>query len=343
METPPPEEINSTKPEPFPSMSTPALQSTAHSPNSLPRRPRRHTLARPDSALALLSDDLYNEDDTEEEQQEAFDRISDILSNLIQEANDAVHGIQREKAILTQQPKNVHKRSTYPSNSILLSRVSRIPRPSSSCSPSRKRMDTMDASAASPLSPPLTSASTSSSSSSVNTPSVRAETPSPPPPLLAAPSAPVSSVVKRARPVSMPVELRRRRDPLLESYERLDTHMALVESLSRDLAHPDSDKDDQDNTTPATSSRLSSALLSFFFLFVVVVVRGGHDCVGVFFRVGEYRCAYGANDDTQDQSEKHPFSSEHTIQAAVPAWCIHHTSSTSSYRAPQAPHPQIHL
>ncbi|KAI8647482.1 hypothetical protein BD408DRAFT_398837 [Parasitella parasitica] len=50
------------------------------------KRQRRYTIARPESALALLteSDDVLLENDQQ------FDRIADILSNLIQEANQAV-------------------------------------------------------------------------------------------------------------------------------------------------------------------------------------------------------------------------------------------------------------
>lgn len=53
------------------------------------KRHRRHTIARPASALALVSDSSASEDDSEDDHQ--FDRISDILSNLIQEANEAVN------------------------------------------------------------------------------------------------------------------------------------------------------------------------------------------------------------------------------------------------------------
>ncbi|KAK4510529.1 2-isopropylmalate synthase (Alpha-isopropylmalate synthase) (Alpha-IPM synthetase) [Mucor velutinosus] len=50
------------------------------------KRQRRYTIARPESALKMLTE---NNDALQEEDQQ-FDRISDILSNLIQEANQAV-------------------------------------------------------------------------------------------------------------------------------------------------------------------------------------------------------------------------------------------------------------
>ncbi|KAL0139906.1 hypothetical protein V8B55DRAFT_1563382 [Mucor lusitanicus] len=50
------------------------------------KRQRRYTIARPESALKLLTEN----DDALQEEDQQFDRISDILSNLIQEANQAV-------------------------------------------------------------------------------------------------------------------------------------------------------------------------------------------------------------------------------------------------------------
>ncbi|OBZ87972.1 hypothetical protein A0J61_03971 [Choanephora cucurbitarum] len=130
------------------------------------KRPRRHTITRPDSALELLSED----DSDEEIQQEALDRISDILANLIQEANEAVNGIEKERMMI----KSVS----------LDSRRSRIPRP--------KRLVIQPALLHS--APPTT----------------------------------------QTRPTK-----KKQSDPIIESFRRLDSSMAMVDSLSRDLASED--------------------------------------------------------------------------------------------------------
>ncbi|KAI8367188.1 hypothetical protein EDC96DRAFT_507218 [Choanephora cucurbitarum] len=138
------------------------------------KRPRRHTITRPDSALELLSED----DSDEEIQQQALDRISDILANLIQEANEAVNGIEKERMMI----KSVS----------LDSRRSRIPRP--------KRLV---------IQPTL---------------------------LHSAPPTTQTRPVKKRQPDTVQ---RRQPDPIIESFRRLDSSMAMVDSLSRDLASED--------------------------------------------------------------------------------------------------------
>ncbi|KAI9312928.1 hypothetical protein BX666DRAFT_786571 [Dichotomocladium elegans] len=131
MNTPPPEE-NTAKPDPIPSVSTPATFRHQH------------------------------------EDEASFERISDILSNLIKEANEAVQGIERERGRLAS-----HRRD---SNMKTVRTLSKLPRP--------KRLSL------------------------------------PPPP---SPRTPI--------------------EPLVESFKRLDSSMALVDSLSRDLAYTPSPRE----------------------------------------------------------------------------------------------------
>ncbi|KAG2206700.1 hypothetical protein INT47_003642 [Mucor saturninus] len=113
------------------------------------KRHRRHTIARPASALALVSDSSSSEDEDDNQ----FDRISDILSNLIQEANEAVNHDNNKvntpgsiplirklsSSAAVEQPKRVHRSRpvSYPSSSSLISARRRssattviVPRPS---------------------------------------------------------------------------------------------------------------------------------------------------------------------------------------------------------------------
>ncbi|KAI9352352.1 hypothetical protein BD770DRAFT_393284 [Pilaira anomala] len=261
-------------PEPMPSISTPihpyADTSTEFN-HQTNRRPRRHTIiTRPDSALGLSSD----MEDDEQEQQEAFDRISGILSSLIQEANEAVHGIEQERVQLlkstTSTTTTTTKRNTnkvFTSSTIItnnnLTEQSKIPRParrsrtlnthrrgsssSSSSSSSCTSHSTNTSSAL--LSPVSTSTSATLLSSSTRSPS------------------PIFSTLKKSttfrqsfRPIVVnnnTISTTSRRshtpknnkkhfhhhqlitDPITESFKRLDTSMAMVESLSRDLASPE--------------------------------------------------------------------------------------------------------
>ncbi|KAL0095338.1 hypothetical protein F4703DRAFT_1789000 [Phycomyces blakesleeanus] len=202
MNTPPPERSK-------PISSSPSLN-TYEAPHT---RPRRHTVARPESALGLLSGPAADDD---EDQQETFDRISDILSTLIQEANEAVHGIESERARLIKS-----------NNSIV---PSKLPRPKRTRTPSFHARDLPEYSIPiSPISPAPSPIPGTFSKRHSRSMSAR--------PL----SCPALAVRRSATPrlskrISSP--LIQQQDPLAESFKRLDSSMALVDSLSRDLASP---------------------------------------------------------------------------------------------------------
>ncbi|KAI9022819.1 hypothetical protein CLU79DRAFT_750918 [Phycomyces nitens] len=184
---------------PHPSASTPTFGA---SPAYTSERPRRHTITRPDSAMALLSDTSTDDEDI---QQEAFDRISGILSNLIQEANDAVNGIEIERVQMMNRAKSTDSHITR----------SRLPRPKK---PFKR--------------PSSIHSSSSSDSFSLATPDTfLSRSPSP-----QHPTAPLLATKRSITPLKRTATQPKLQDPLLESFKRLDSSMALVESLSRDLA-----------------------------------------------------------------------------------------------------------
>ncbi|KAJ8662683.1 hypothetical protein O0I10_001647 [Lichtheimia ornata] len=189
MNTPPPEQDTFIKPDPFFSVSTPIvpLPNTTTTASTVTTtgsssRPRRYT--QPTRTAPKDERHFEKEDNHDDE----LDRISDILANLIREANDAVHGLERERGKILEQQQQ--RRSVRTS--------SRLPRPKSFSS---------------------SSSLIATSSSSNNTMSV----PPPHPPLRRRPFPP---------PHPPPIETA----PLLESFQRLDTSMAMVDSLSRDLS-----------------------------------------------------------------------------------------------------------
>lgn len=209
----------------MPSMSTPISSYTdTTTDTSTDRRRRRHTIIhRPDSAMGLLS-----EDEEQQEQQETFDRISGILSSLIQEANEAVHGQDR---VLTPTPH--HSRFT---SSTIITDTSKIPRPYNN----RKR-------------PSITHVRNVSNSSSSSTTSSNLFSPPISATSISRSPSPINRKLRHVvlRPRSCPVINGRRSmtpihkrnnsnliDPITESFKRLDSSMALVDSLSRDLATP---------------------------------------------------------------------------------------------------------
>ncbi|KAI8384603.1 uncharacterized protein BYT42DRAFT_267402 [Radiomyces spectabilis] len=241
-------------PDPMPSMSTP-VQMTPTLSLTTQRSRRRHTITRPDSALALLSnstadstDDEAEDDCSEMDQQQRFDRISDILSNLIQEANEAVNNnTPKERSSMMTRP---FRYSAPPitapalrrSTSIVTS--SKLPRPKHSRAShtpvivhARDSSLSCTSSCSSPtalFSPPHTIPSSSSSTATSPTP-----------------ASPVKKTYFRhmnGRPLSCPAPIRRSKtprsvkrsmvqvqSPLLESFKQLDSSIALVDSLSRDL------------------------------------------------------------------------------------------------------------
>ncbi|KAF7722535.1 hypothetical protein EC973_003062 [Apophysomyces ossiformis] len=248
--------------QPNSSVSTPTVKANVSHNND---RRRRHTITRPDSALALLSDDMGDTDE-DEEQQGTFDRISDILSNLIQEANDAVNSIEHERAQLLQnaaKSKSMYSLPTPP-------RPSRLPRPKSRAShtPSTTRhrassiylsSSNSSSSAVDLFLPSLPPSPTSTATSSSRSPS----------PTLA--KRPISHQIYPSRRSMTPrIDSSKRsstssviklQEPVLESFKRLDTSLALVDSLSRDLATQQEHSTSLPSTTPAVHSRLTVFLL----------------------------------------------------------------------------------
>ncbi|KAG1471425.1 hypothetical protein G6F56_002127 [Rhizopus delemar] len=164
--------------------------------------PQKHTITRPDSAIALLSD---IEDDDDVEQEETFDRISGILESLIQEANEAVKGIEQEREHFVKKPSVLTKRSskTPKTTHHLLNKQNSEPRRT------RKRSSHTPMSAHSALKKPLFRQSGSRPRS-------------------------CSALLPRR-----PKQQQRHKcvhDSIKESFERLDNSIALVDSISRDLA-----------------------------------------------------------------------------------------------------------
>lgn len=150
------------------------------------KRHRRHTIARPVSALALISDSSSS--DSEDDHQ--FDRISDILTNLIQEANEAVNDDNKDSIPL------IRKLSV--SSSVIDVKPKRVHRTNS----------------ARPVSYP------SSSSLSVRRRS----------------ATPLNTIATTTTTMSTTTRKTGGTNALLESFKRLDSSLAIIDSLSRDLA-----------------------------------------------------------------------------------------------------------
>lgn len=234
------------------------------------------------------------QDDDDGEQQEAFNRISGILSNLLEEANNAIHGVENEN---NSDADAFEKREETDYNSCNIRSSSPTQRRSRHMHPSRLPRPIYTHPRR------LSNLSIASSSSSVHsqadplfspTPSISSRATSPTMSIESRPSSPQKSptmIVKKrtSRPLSCPMLMARRpsgegtrqqqqqrirrasavvlRDPLVESYKRLDSSMALVESLSRDLAA--SDKKMQQTKQHQSSSALRlSALLILPFLHI---------------------------------------------------------------------------
>ncbi|KAI9321307.1 hypothetical protein BX666DRAFT_1900744 [Dichotomocladium elegans] len=264
MDTPPLE-----KPFPFaplPSMSTPAKPAQ----HLLEKRPRRHTINRPDSALGHIPEACASEDDTE-----AFDRISGILSSLLQEAKDAIHGsVDTERSETAPLNGNSHNDRRHSNVQPLGITRNSTEASATTYSSENNGSHTRDSSTSSTF-----SSSATDSSSSIDTPnSLFAMTP----PMTPKPVAPLSRIKKSARPLSCPMVFRTStnvsatvasqnstlrqavslRDPLAESYKRLDQSLAAVDSLSRDLV-PREEASSFSSTDLVPSSSSAVANISF--------------------------------------------------------------------------------
>lgn len=269
----------------MPSISTPIHPSDA-STEVNNRRPRRHTLiTRPDSALGLSSD---TEDD-EQEQQEAFDRISGILSSLIQEANEAVNDIEQERQFLKKRPSKTPK--LFTSSTIITNHPqdqSKIPRPRKSRTlntTSSHYRNSSSSSCTSTHSTNTTSALFSPVSTSTSATLSRSPSPTTLPnfkkqlfrhhTVLRPRSCPVINVPNNRRSITPKHKksnshLNYLSDPITESFKRLDTSMALVESLSRDLATP----------TPPTEISNNN---NYTFLLLVPLLHIPHSLITMMF------------------------------------------------------------
>ncbi|CAO3597344.1 unnamed protein product [Absidia cylindrospora] len=309
MNTPPPES-EFPKPEPVPSFSMPVLQPPLANASPPPNyRRRRHTITQPDASIELLPDGVDNE-----HEDQALDRISGILSTLLQEANKAVqnNGVKSfspnnsrnssrprpHSALLRSSTTTNNNTSSSRPKSILS--LSRLPRPTRSSQHQRTHdrhsSISSSTSSASLFSPAPTTAESPITASSMEQQSNyflnHQQTCDknnnyhhdddiidllPTEMLQESPSASLFEPIYNSG-TDMIDETRRTRDdydtnqfepssatttqyilprfddPLMESFRRLDSSMAMVESLSRDLAQQQQNYDDDDEMGSLTAT-----------------------------------------------------------------------------------------
>ncbi|KAG1137559.1 hypothetical protein G6F37_011122 [Rhizopus arrhizus] len=191
---------------------------------------------RSDSALGLLSD-IEHSDHDDMEQQESFDRIYNILSDLIQEANEAVHDGNKERVNLS--PKK--SASSSPSNKLKTRQLSETRRTRKTKISHLPRKHTRNSSLSSISSagsnqPRVSSPIPTSSSSSTSLPSpvtlnkkaLFRHTP------LRSKSTPINSQ-RRSQTPRPNKRTRYSEDSVTASFKRLDDSIALVSSLSQHL------------------------------------------------------------------------------------------------------------
>jgi hypothetical protein len=191
--------------------------------DSSTKRHRRHTIARPASAMALLSDPLLDDDEDHQ-----FDRISDILSNLLQEANEAVGN----KSTTTT---NSSSSSSGGGSSSSIPMVRKL---SSSSSSERQYHQRKRPNRSRPVSYP----------SSLR----RSKTP-------LSNSMKLIQSSNTARKYSASACEQRQDSVLLESFKRLDSSLAVIDSLSRELVpnQPKVPKKNRKNNTKTKTKSLS--------------------------------------------------------------------------------------
>ncbi|KAI7886116.1 hypothetical protein K492DRAFT_203442 [Lichtheimia hyalospora FSU 10163] len=218
---------------PVPSMSTPTFTMTTRH-YSLEPRQRRHTIHRPEPILEQVPE-------THDEEQ-TFERISGILSTLLQEANNAVNAIEYKQAPRWMQKNDNSDMMIQPLQSIskqispidLPSNTNTIQQHSNGC-------DNDSSSSTTRSSPELSPSS--ESSTVLSTPTTLDSTPT----LLWRKGS--ATINKITYPMTDSSSAQHRgtllRGSLVESYKRHDTSMALVDSLSRDLASSDEQDADQ--------------------------------------------------------------------------------------------------
>ncbi|KAJ8653813.1 hypothetical protein O0I10_010494 [Lichtheimia ornata] len=263
--------------------------------------------------MSLYPESCFEKDDDDDdgEQQEAFNRISGILSNLLEEANNAIHGVENENnsdadASDKRVQEDYNSCSSTSTNNIRPSspaqqrgsrhmHPSRLPRPIYTQSRRLSNLSIASSSSSSqaePLFSPTPSTSSRATSPTMSRPSSPLKPTSTTTAAAAAAAPSPTMVVKKrtSRPLSCPMLMARRssgegvvvgmrqqqqqrmrrasavvlRDPLVESYKRLDSSMALVESLSRDLAASDrkmQQAKQQLLVQPSSALRLSALLI----------------------------------------------------------------------------------
>ncbi|KAI8344661.1 hypothetical protein BC941DRAFT_409281 [Chlamydoabsidia padenii] len=232
MNTPPPENSFPML-DLVPSLSMPVLQPVEST--TITKR-RRHTITRPDGAL------LSDHSDQDESEDQALDRISDILSHLIQQANDAV---QNHQCTNKSRSSHGHASSTRSRSTLV---ASRLPRPKSRSSQywihDRHSSISSTASSNSLFSPVLTMESPMTASSIEHNGTLH---PFGIPPCTLSNRNDMELYKRAPSPNTFD-------HPLMESFRRLDTSMALVDSLSRDLAQQEEEEKDSgnNNTTKFT-------------------------------------------------------------------------------------------
>ncbi|ORZ23007.1 hypothetical protein BCR42DRAFT_127432 [Absidia repens] len=309
MNTPPPES-EFPKPEPVPSFSMPVVQSPLTNTSPPPNyRRRRHTITRPDASVELQPDGVGDE-----HEDQALDRISGILSTLLQEANEAVQN-NSAKSFSSSNPRTSSRprphsallrsstllNSNTPSSrpkSILS--LSRLPRPTRS-SQYQRTHDRQSSLSSSTSSVSLFSPVPTTAESPITASSVEQQSNyflnhqqtydknsnnnhdddiidiSPTEMLQESPSASLFEPIYHSgndmfdetrhtrddydtnqfEPSSAQTTqyiLPRYDDPLMESFRRLDSSMAMVESLSRDLAQQQQNYDEDDETASLTAT-----------------------------------------------------------------------------------------
>ena len=326
------------RPVPFPSSSTPCfplndtvindknsnssdLSNTkndkTNSKNEIKKQRRRHTiLTRPDDDILENNKDADYNDNEDDHEEESFDRISGILSNLIQEANNAVNGIEQERGALwsnknkhryssasmsTSTPSDLPPRPKSSLSTCSIRQASRLPRPRKTSTSLHERNDSTSSHASSiesssssltissaPFSPNQLQSlqQTICSPTTTETSSCSEKSPFLPPssPLISRHHERSNShSLSSARPLSCPTfalpptrennnKKKKRTSLLLESFKRLDTSMALVDSLSKDLAEQ-REQEEEENTTRR----------AFNALFLVPILHIPHALVSILF------------------------------------------------------------
>ncbi|KAI8365815.1 hypothetical protein EDC96DRAFT_182439 [Choanephora cucurbitarum] len=181
-----------------------------------------------DPLLTLQAESLFKSDSNEDSEEEdaKLDRISDILSSLIQEANEAVN----QSDVKVSPPKPV---GSIPMVRKLSSSSSSEQRQHQKRRVSRIAVRPLSYPSAIKRSAAVSSSSYSNPSNTNNTVYIKHNHQA------------VSLHTRRSSSSSHAVQVHQQgatEDVLMESFKRLDTSLAMIDSLSRDLAPPETNK-----------------------------------------------------------------------------------------------------